>query len=124
MSVSRAAEVGNMVLFNVDRESLVRYLNSGITDPNVIYNKKSGDHVAMTQNKGRYEYPLYIKKKVQKEAVNEGLGEAQSPPESGEFRRPDKKGKIKWNSQNTISKCEGDCEGCPRHSPQYQWDPF
>ena len=113
-----------MVLFNVDRDALKKFLESGITDPNVIYNKKSGEYVTMTENKGLYEYPLYIKRKIEKESVNEGLGETPAPPDAGEFRRPDKRGKIKWNTQNTVAKCEGDCGGCSEHSSQFQWDPF
>ena len=74
LAVSRAAQSGNMVIFGADKESLSRLANQSSIDPNMIVNKKTMNRTKMEYKDGLYKVPLWVKKSISSESVNEGMG--------------------------------------------------
>ena len=76
ISVSRVSEGGNMVLFNGDGTALRELLKKqGELAPNMIVNKKSGINTKIHEENGLYTYPIWTKRKVQKETATVGKEE-------------------------------------------------
>ena len=55
-----------MILFNVDRPALQRFLDQGIEAPHVIYNKKTNMWTPMNEEQGLYTYEMYVKRRKKK----------------------------------------------------------
>ena len=67
IAVKRACEGGNMVMFNVDQESLKALAKCENMDPNMIVNKKSGTRSKINEENGLYTYPIWTRRRVRSE---------------------------------------------------------
>jgi hypothetical protein len=67
IAVKRVCEGGNMVMFNVDQESLKELAKCENMDPNMIVNKKSGTKSKINEENGLYTYPIWTRRRVRNE---------------------------------------------------------
>ena len=62
ISVSRAGQVGNAVLFNMDMKTIRELAKLDKIEPNLIVNKKTGMKSKVEEKNGLYVYPIWVKK--------------------------------------------------------------
>ena len=98
VSISRAADAGNMTVFGADvkslREAADQIERSGKVSPNFVCTKKTGKISDMVRKDGLYKYPVWIRRRVR---------ETNGSPD-GEWKTP-QNGKIKWGTPN-VTKVE------------------
>ena len=76
ISVSRAGQAGNAVLFNVDMKTIRELAKQDKIEPNLIVNKKAGTTSKILEKNGLYVYPIWVKKK----GHGGGLGAVECEP--------------------------------------------
>ena len=83
----------------------------------IIVNKSSGLKTEMQRNNGMYKYPVWIKRRIRKESVNEGCDQMGS----GDWKSPNKKGKIKWDEPKICKEYNVNAIGMQSED---EWAPF
>jgi hypothetical protein len=63
ISVRKAEEAGNMVIFGADIGAIKKIAQEGRVDKNVIVNVRSGIKTRMVYKDGLYKYPMWIKRR-------------------------------------------------------------
>ena len=110
IAVRNAVKAGNMVVFGASQQALRDLSRCENLEENVIYDKKTGIRTQVYEKDGMYKYPMWIRRRVRKESVNENIGDQES-----EWQSPNKKGKISWNKHVTSveKECQQtDCQVC------------
>ena len=73
LSGARIISAGNMIVIGGTPQALKEAYDAGITDQDFIYSKAAKRHTKMEEKNGLFKYPLWVKRRVRKESINEGL---------------------------------------------------
>ena len=62
------------MIFGGDNETIRKLAYAGNIEENMIVNKKTMNRTKMEYQDGLYKVPLWVKKSISSESVNEGMG--------------------------------------------------
>ena len=116
IAVSRSADSGNAVMFNVDKDLIQKLAREETIHPDMIVDKKSMNKSKMQRKGGLYVLPMWIKKKITGESVNQGMPTPPTPTLGSDRNRDKNKKGSKVNIAGAFNGCKCDNEEC--------WAPF
>ena len=88
MSVRKAAEKGNMVIFGADINAIKKLAKLDKVEENMIVNHKTGVRSTIKDEHGMYVYPMTIKRKKKKNRDAMDLGTLESANEKDDEWTP------------------------------------